>query len=387
MLMRFAHLSDTHLGMRQYGLAEREEDFYHAFEEAVARIIEERPDFVIHSGDLFDFHRPQPRALWVAQRCFAKLHEKGIPVFAITGNHDTLMRRGAMPPQVLFGSQNVRMLTEEEPFIVHKGVFIGGVPYTSKFYAGKLKDMLGMLAGKAKAEAKSVLVLHQGIDRFLQHEFELRLEDIPQGFDYYAMGHIHSRIVHPFGKGKLAYPGSSELWSVNEYDDYRRAGKGFFIVDLGGDEPVVQGVDVQLSREVIRERVEANAIESAIAALREKMQRLAAKPLVYLEVDSGGHDRKALHERLMSQLSELALSLRVAYVTAGEREAAKVLTRSFDIHSLIREALKDRRKAVLASTLFDSLSQGDEERALKEAEDFFEGGHGDAEDEGAGDGV
>ena len=38
--MRFAHLSDTHLGYRQYGLIDREKDFYDAFERIVDKIIE-----------------------------------------------------------------------------------------------------------------------------------------------------------------------------------------------------------------------------------------------------------------------------------------------------------------------------------------------------------
>lgn len=50
--MKFAHLSDTHLGYRQYGLIEREDDFYNVFNEIVDKIIDERVDFVIHSGDL-----------------------------------------------------------------------------------------------------------------------------------------------------------------------------------------------------------------------------------------------------------------------------------------------------------------------------------------------
>jgi len=232
--MRFAHISDTHLGFRQYGLHERELDVYHAFEEAVRKIIQLRPDFVVHSGDLFDFHRPQPRAMWIAQRCLSKLKEKGIPVYAVTGNHDTLMRRGAMPPHVLFSGLGLRLITEEEPSYVHHGVFIAGCPYTSKYYAGRLRETMAILAKHADKYRKSVLVLHQGIDKFLPHDYELKMEEVPKNFDYYAMGHTHFRVIQPCGKGKLAYPGSTELWSLNEYDDYKLNGKGFYLVDLDG---------------------------------------------------------------------------------------------------------------------------------------------------------
>ena len=33
--MRFAHLSDTHLGNRQYGILEREEDYYEIFDKTI----------------------------------------------------------------------------------------------------------------------------------------------------------------------------------------------------------------------------------------------------------------------------------------------------------------------------------------------------------------
>jgi len=369
--MRFAHISDTHLGSRQYGLSEREEDFYHAFEQAVAKIIQERPDFVVHSGDLFDFNRPQPRALWVAQRCFSRLQEKGIPVYAITGNHDTLMRKGAMPPHMLFTKLNVRMITEEEPFFVHKGVFIGGSPYTSKYYSGRLRETLDIIAKKARNFKRSVMVLHQGIEKFLPHEFELKLEELPKGFDYYAMGHIHSRIIENFGRGKLAYPGSTELWNASEYQDYKSNGKGFYLVDLDGDEPAVQKVDLDLRREIIKEKISASSLERKLENLKAGLARLNIMPLLYLDVDSEGFERKALHERLTDQLSELSLSLRVSYRTAAEAQAAKILTRTFNIPEMIAEAVKDGKKARLATLLFKSLSEGDEEQALKGTEDFY----------------
>lgn len=369
--MRFAHISDTHLGFRQYGLHERELDFYHAFEQAVRKIIQERPDFVIHSGDLFDFPKPQPRALWVAYRCFSKLKEKGIPVYAITGNHDMLMRRGAMPPHVLFSGLGMRMITAEEPFFFHKDVFIGGSPYTSKYFSSRLLETMSILSKKAEKYSKSILVMHQGIERFLPHQYELVLEDIPKNFDYYAFGHIHSRIQHAFGKGKLVYPGSTELWSLNEYDDYRRKSKGFNIVDLDGDEPTVQSVNIELNRDIIKQRLKATSLDESLTKLKNALAGMGSKPLAYLEVDSEGFDRKLLHDKLLSTLSELVLSLRISYHTAAEKDSAKILTRSFNIPEMIKEALKGGKKAELATQLFKALSSGDEPQALSIAEDYY----------------
>ena len=45
--MKFAHLADTHLGYRQFGLLEREKDFYEVFDKIIDKIIEEKVDFVL----------------------------------------------------------------------------------------------------------------------------------------------------------------------------------------------------------------------------------------------------------------------------------------------------------------------------------------------------
>lgn len=82
------HISDTHLGKRQYGSDTRREDFARAFQKAVDIAVEEEVDAVIHSGDLFDSRSPP---LGELKRCINitnKLDDAGIPFRAIVGNHD-----------------------------------------------------------------------------------------------------------------------------------------------------------------------------------------------------------------------------------------------------------------------------------------------------------
>ena len=38
-IMKFAHLADTHLGYRQFGLLEREKDFYEVFDKIIDKIL------------------------------------------------------------------------------------------------------------------------------------------------------------------------------------------------------------------------------------------------------------------------------------------------------------------------------------------------------------
>ena len=55
--LKLLHTSDWHLG-RTAGPLSREADFRVVLEEIVAVAREHKPDFVLHTGDLFDVSRP-----------------------------------------------------------------------------------------------------------------------------------------------------------------------------------------------------------------------------------------------------------------------------------------------------------------------------------------
>ena len=61
-------MADTHLGYKQYGLNERENDFYKTFEKIIDDIISKDVDYVLHAGDLFEHPKPPIKALLVAQK-------------------------------------------------------------------------------------------------------------------------------------------------------------------------------------------------------------------------------------------------------------------------------------------------------------------------------
>src|SRR5260221_270494 len=88
---RIFHFSDTHLGHQQYprtdgsGLNVREQDIARAFRAVVDLAVAERPDLVVHAGDLFDGVRPGNRALAAAMEGFVRLSGAGIPTIAIAG--------------------------------------------------------------------------------------------------------------------------------------------------------------------------------------------------------------------------------------------------------------------------------------------------------------
>jgi len=87
-MLRIAHISDTHLGNRQYGSDIRKQDYIDAFEECIDRCIELDIHTVIHTGDLFDDPNPDIDTLDETIRILEKLEEENIHFYGIVGNHE-----------------------------------------------------------------------------------------------------------------------------------------------------------------------------------------------------------------------------------------------------------------------------------------------------------
>ncbi len=360
--MRFAHLADTHLGYRQYNLDEREEDFYRAFHEAIDKIIAAECDFVVHSGDLFDNPRPHVRAMVEAMAGLEKLRDAGIKVFGIAGNHDVLMRRGAMPPQRLYRS--MEFLTPMKPWRVFDGVFICGLPYHSRVHSQALREKLRELAEEGADYEKKILMLHQGMDKYFPLEYELKFNELPGGFDYYALGHVHKRIIDSYGGGKLAYPGSTEIWRIDELQDWEEKGKGFFIVDAEGFE--IEKVNLGVRR-FIRMEVDPRA---DIADIKKALEG-AKKPVVNITITSDAHEYQGVYQKLINELKD-ALYLDIKRNRAEEEEI--LFDRAVNLKELIREALKGHSETEkeYAYSVFNALAKGDIDAARSLTWDFYE---------------
>ncbi len=376
--MQFVHMADTHLGYRQYGLSERENDFFEVFNQAVDEVVNERPDFVVHSGDLFEYSRPPTRALLTAQNGILRLKNENIPIYAIAGNHDIVMKKNALPPQVLFKDFGLRVISPKNPFFIHKDVFIGGAPYASKYTSKHLIERLNNLEKASADYKKTILVLHQGIDKYLPYEFEVKIGDIPKTFNYCAFGHIHERIVDDFGKGKLAYPGSTEIWRSNELDGYKKNGKGFYLVDIGGDIPEIEKIDLEMPREFIKETVPYSKLEEEINRLKILITHLNEKPVLNLTVSGGNFSRSEIYEIINNALADKCLSVRSKYQPDVMDETINLENMEKDalnIDKMIKERLKDfndEKVSELATGLLKEMSEGDFDKATEMTRNFYE---------------
>ncbi|MBE6499621.1 MAG: DNA repair exonuclease [Methanobrevibacter thaueri] len=373
--MKFAHLADTHLGYRQYGLFEREKDFYEVFDKVIDKIIEENVDFVIHSGDLFETARPSPMALLTFQKGLLKLKGAGIPMYAIAGNHDVVMRKGSIPPQVIFKKMGLKVLSNINPTYMHEDVFIAGLPYYPASHSKILKSKLVELSQKAHRHEKSILVLHQGIDQYFDLNYELEIGDIPDNFNYYALGHIHKYINDPFGDGRLVYPGSGEIWKTSELVDYRKNGKGFVIVDFEGSKPNVKRIKVDIPREFIERVIDYNSLESDIAGIKETIKDFDKKPILKLTIKDVELDTSKVYDLIKEEIGDLALMIRPTFIMAGEEyEIINVDTKKLGPEQLIESKLEGYGNSditTLATDLYQLLSKDKIDEASEIINQYF----------------
>ncbi len=373
--MKFAHLADTHLGYRQFGLFEREKDFYEVFEKIIDRIIEEKVDFVIHSGDLFDNARPSPLALFTFQKGLIKLKNANIPVYAIAGNHDSVMRKGSIPPQVLFKKFGLKVISPINTNYMYDDVFIGGLPFYPSSQYKNLKNKLSELSKKAANHEKSILVLHQGIDKYFNLQYELEIGDVPDNFTYYAMGHLHNYIHDDFGNGKLVYPGSSEVWKTTELPDYRKNGKGFVIVDLDGKKPVVNRIAITLPREFIERTLDYDNLASGVEDIKQTIKDFDKKPILNLTVNNVTSTSNA-YEIINEELEDLALMIRPKFITPGEEDIDLIIDKEnalgpIEVLSSRLESYDDEDITKFATELYGLLSKDRNDEARELIDEFY----------------
>lgn len=377
--MSIGHISDTHLGFRQYNLEEREEDFYRVYNELIEKFIEEHVDLVIHSGDLFESPRPSTKALLVVQESVLRLQERGIAFYAIPGGHDQFKRRG-LPPHALFEKLGMKVLTHRKPYdIFRRGnqeIFIAGFQHIPKHLKGALLSLLSQLSNEANKHRKRVLMLHQSIKEFFPIDYELSLAELPDNFNYYALGHIHKRLVKGFGKGLLAYSGSIEAWNRREYQDYVREGKGAYIVDLSRDEPSIHKLDVSSIRPHLVEEVQIDKLNYQLRKLASQIKEFKLKPIVHLIVRGLAINKKLVRSLASRILSQYALTVRLEFEQEQLIGGESILetTSKLDMRELMYKELKNSRVAELAYKLFEVLRKEDLEEARKLVREFYEVG-------------
>lgn len=237
--MTLIHFSDTHLGfsdldiLNEENINQREADFYDAFTQIIEQIKTLKPDYIIHTGDLFHRSSPSNRAITFALNQFKIIDTLNIPFIMIAGNHSTPRTNLSSPILKIFENfKNVHVsYNQEYKKIEFEDVVFHTLPHMND--DTKALSQIELCEENIDQNKKNIMMLHCSVGaHYLMAEFGEWVyphdkETIFSQMDYVALGHWHG-----FGKvGKhenVYYAGSSERTSLND----KRNSKGFVVVDI-----------------------------------------------------------------------------------------------------------------------------------------------------------
>jgi len=294
--MLFSHISDTHLGLQQYGLEEREQDIYDSFNQAIDISIKDHVDFVIFAGDIFHTPNPSGTAILQMANALKRLKENSIDSFFILGEHDISRMRATPVPYVYHNLQFSKYVGSGKP-VYHKDVMIAGFDKIRKNELQPFEEKFREIDILAKQHnGHKILVLHQGITEVNQFAAELNSSDLPKNFTYYAMGHLHDKSVKQFEQlgGTLAYPGSTEMTTS---EGIKETEKGFFEVDISSQEAKPNWIKLD-TRPQFSTKIEAKDLDASISEILEKISTFDKKPVVEIKIIGNDVERDVVQTKI-----------------------------------------------------------------------------------------
>ena len=248
--MKLIHLSDLHIGKRVNEISMIEDQEYILYQ--ILKIIdEEQADAVLIAGDVYDKSIPSAEAVTLLDDFLCRLAQRNIPVFLISGNHDS-------PERLAFGNRlmedcgvhispvydgNVASISLEDK---HGVVDFWLLPFLKPAHVKRYFPDAGI---ESYTDALRTAVAHMGMDSakrnvLLTHQFVTGAatcdsEEISVGgsdnvdasvfadFDYVALGHIHG--PQNIGSNKIRYCGTPLKYSFSEEHHH----KSVTVVELG----------------------------------------------------------------------------------------------------------------------------------------------------------
>jgi exonuclease SbcD len=257
--VKLGHVADAHLGHRQYGLKQREEDVYLSLESVLNGLEKEGVDVILLPGDLFDTRDLSPSVL---RRTEEILADTEVPVLVSPGNHDqniyprdvTWLRYLHEKGHILlleadlsgdiaeFERTSLEEPSEESGGYVDLETSNGGVRVFGMQWRGAYTDtaLRQVAEGIQEVNEKdgdplhTVLMGHFGVEEIVPDlgpnvSFP-DLKPIEDLVDYLALGHIHKQYE---AEDWVYNPGSPEALDVQEgrwKDEH-----GYYVIDVDED--------------------------------------------------------------------------------------------------------------------------------------------------------
>ena len=239
--MRFAHISDLHIGKRLHEVSLLDDQAY--ILEEIRKILRDgKPDAVLIAGDIYDKSAPSAEAVRLFDDFLSGLASDGQSVFVISGNHDSaarvayggrIMERSGVhlsAPAYEGGVRPVTLTDGHGPVDIYLLPFIKPVHVSLAFPAEKIEsytDALRVAVEKMPIDPKrrSVLVAHQFVTGAVRSDSEEvsvgGLDNVDAAvfapFSYVALGHIHR--PQNIGSPRIRYSGTPLKYSFSEAKD------------------------------------------------------------------------------------------------------------------------------------------------------------------------
>lgn len=244
--MRFLHISDLHIGRRLNGFSLLEDQ-----KDILSQLLQHAQscDAVLLAGDLYDKAQPSAESIRTAGDFLVSLSRMHKPVFVISGNHDTaeqvaycrelLGECGVFMAPPFDGAITHHVLQDEHgPLCIWLLPFVRPAsvrPFFPHVHTYEDAVRAALETAQLDPQARHVLLAHQYVSGAEICDSETRLiggvdqisTSLFDGFDYVALGHLHS--PQKLCGGRVRYCGSPLPYSLSE--EHQR--KAALIVELG----------------------------------------------------------------------------------------------------------------------------------------------------------
>ena len=248
-MVKFLHTADWHIGRKLQG-KDLLEDQQYVMNNLISKIDEIKPDFLIIAGDLYDRSVPSKEATTLLQELLVKINiECNIPIFAISGNHDSRERLAI--GEAWFSKHKFYLHTRlNQAFdkITIEDTDIYLLPYFEPFEAREYfedatltthnsatKRVIDEIYKNIDMSKTNILVAHTFVSGGLETDSEREIsvgtvENVAVGifekFDYVALGHLHN--PNAIKEERIKYSGSPMAYSFSEATQT----KGMRLVEL-----------------------------------------------------------------------------------------------------------------------------------------------------------
>lgn len=373
MKFTFIHAADIHLDSPLTGLGAYSQELAECFRGAsrqalvnlVKAAIDHKVDFVVISGDIFDGSWKDFQTGLFFVREMGRLAREGIPVYAISGNHDaynTMTKTLPYPDNVKFfpGDAPGTVLCDKTGAAIHGQSFEDrqqNINIARKYPAAVSgRFNIGLLHTACGGDSSPDPYAPCTLDQLKNH-----------GYHYWALGHIHNRAVLSEDP-HVVFPGNIQGRHVRETGE-----KGFYLVEVTD----LQVTDFQficcdvarwvhLEIPVPRECSRINDLLQQVQShVQQAADHAAGKPLAVRISLSGETD---LHWRLMSDHAQLRAEIEAQFLATGEEimlEKLRVVTTppalksraSSEQHDLVAEFLRELDSEELMALLNQELNQ------------------------------